>query len=368
MNKKGIALILAFFVIMVLTVLGTVIFSRGINEARIAKKYSESTQAFWVAEAGVNRALKELKSSYAATGLGVWSDTLGQGKYSVDVRNFPDGCSGVDCKKDVTVSAIIPATASSGNERVKRIVEAIISKEIPAGFFDNAIYSAGDVDLNGNSYSITGQVRYADSIDNTGNINGAIVHDPSISPLALLDFGQLLSKSQTQENVYAYVGNKLKNTVTGSEAFPPSFWYSRADDSIDNDGDSSIDESDEWVPNIVYVNGDLELNGNIGTIGGFFVVVGDVINTPDVTQEAIINGNGMIEGIIYTRGEFRVNGGGGNLNINGGIWAGEEARVNGNANISYNLNYMDTIKDLDIAGAAQIISWKDLDNPYKLTP
>lgn len=126
-----------------------------------------------------------------------------------------------------------------------------------------------------------------------------------------------------------------------------------------------IDEEDEWKPNVVYITGDLQLKGSIGTIGGFFVVVGDVINDPDETEDATINGNGTIEGAIYTRGEFRINGGGGaDLNVNGGIWAGDQVRLNGNAKVAYNAEYMEAIKTLVGEGTPQICSWEDKKLPY----
>lgn len=60
MNKRGMALILGFTVIVVLTVLGLAIISRSISENNITKRFISSTRAFWLAEAGVQRAFWEL--------------------------------------------------------------------------------------------------------------------------------------------------------------------------------------------------------------------------------------------------------------------------------------------------------------------
>lgn len=338
MNKKGIALIITFAIIMVLTILGSAIISRSISENNIAKRYTETTQAFWLSEAGINRALYELRNNYSIGSIAPTQS--GSGGYQVTISQ-----SGQN--RIVTSTGYLPF---SGQARASRTVEAVMSKSIPPNFYDNAIYSAGEVDLNGNSYSITGNIRYADEIDNTGNVNGTITQDASISPLARFDFQQLRALSSGQQNVYVMSGNQLVNEATGQEDFPGSFWYSPG------------------VPNIVYIEGDLQLNGNIGTIGGFFVVVGDVINNAGATYDATVNGNGQIEGAIYTRGEFRINGGGGNLNINGGVWAGEEARLNGNAHVSYNQSYMNAIGNLNLNADVQITSWRDTQNSYQLTP
>lgn len=337
MDRKGAVLIYVFLVIVVLTILGVAIFNKSVSERALAQKYVDFTQAFWLAEAGVNQALYALRDNYDTAS--VSSTELGPGGFSASIAT-----SGSD--KIVLATGEVP---SGGTPRASRTIEVEISKAIPANFYDNAIYSAGEVDLNGNSYTVNGNVIYGDELDYSQNhITGTVTGDPSISPLARFDFQELRDLSAAQNNVYVEDGPKLVNQVTGSEAFPSSFWYSAG------------------VPNIIYIEGDLSLNGNIGTIGGFFVVVGDVLTNPNAAEEASVNGVGTIEGIIYTRGEFDVNGGAGNLNVNGGVWAGEEAELNGNANVTYNQAYMEAIEALDLVGTPQITSWDDTQNPYGL--
>jgi len=352
MNKRGIALIVAFMVIVVLTILGTAIVSRSISERFVVQRYAESTQAFWLAEAGVNRALKELKSNYTTVGYGLWPTPMGQGRYQIDVADVT--VNGQAYKK-VTAHGIIPLT---GPARAERVVETIMSKFIPPNFYDNAVYSAGEVDFNGNAFSVTNNlpapdnkaVIYSEEFDvqHPERITGTITQDTTISPLALLDFPQLLALSQGQNNVYDAA--RLEKVKKGQESFPVSFWYSPG------------------VANVVYVKEDLTLKGNIGTVGGFYVVVGDVITNPTGVFDAEINGNGQVDGVIYTRGEFKVNGGGGGLNVNGGVWAGEEIDLNGNSHITYEQSYMDAIEALNINPDVQVNSWRDTQNPYTLAP
>lgn len=358
MTKKGVALVLAFIAIIMLTVFSAVILSRSISEGNLSRRQSESSKAFWVAEAGVNRALEELRDNYNQSGTAVWTGTLSSGQYSVDVS-----IDGTD--RIVTSHGHVPSIADS---RQERIIEATMSKIVPSGFYDNAIYVAETADFNGASFSVTGNVTYGLTLEaeHPENVNGTTTYDESANPLARLDFEQLNTISQGQGNVYD--ASRLQDVKNGSDNFPSSFWYTRADDGIDDDSDGVTDDDDEWVPNVVYVETDLQLNGNIGTIGGFYVVVGDVITSPDETQDATINGTGQIEGTVYTRGEFRINGGGGNLNVNGGVWAGDMARLNGNAHIAYNSDYMSAIENLGIDGSVQITEWTDSQNPYPLTP
>ena len=332
MNKRGSVLIIVFLVIIFLTILGGVMFSRGLSERSLTKKYVDSTRAFWLAEAGINKAFKQLKANFDDTAS--ISGTLGVGSYSVSI--------GAKVNQARTVT-------SSGAANTTRTVEAIMSKKTPDNFYDNAIYSAGEVELKGDSYSVTGKVRYADSIDNQHNhVTDTITKDATIKPLANLDYQSLYNTSLAQNNVYIIKSKKLVNQATNSQSLPGSFWYS------------------DGVPNVVYVIGDLKLNGNIGTVGGFFVVVGDVLTDPTDEQDAEIDGNGKIEGVIYTRGEFKVDGGGGKtrLNVDGGVWGGEEVKLNGNGDVAYNKTYMDAVKALGVDGALQITSWDDTQNPY----
>ena len=43
---------------------------------------------------------------------------------------------------------------------------------------------------------------------------------------------------------------------------------------------------------------------------GFIYPLGEIVD------DTVINGNGTIDGVVYTLGEFRINSGGGNLNVN----------------------------------------------------
>lgn len=340
MNKKGAVLIYSFMVIAVFTVLGTAMLSKGVSERSLVQKYVDSTQALWTAEAGVNQAFKELSADSQARGNELWSDTLNTGRYSIDVEDVDS-----DTLK-ITSHGFVPADSS----RVERIVEVTADMGIPPDFFDNAIYCAGDVRLNGNTYEVEGNVRYAGEISDTEHVDGTVTEDSSINPLAMFDFSRLLEISEGQDNVYIEENNQLVKESTGEEeAFPDSFWFS------------------EGVPNVVYIKGDLSLNhsDSEGNIGGFFVVAGDIINDSEAEQDAALNGNISIDGLIYARGEVNLNGGAGNLNVDGGIWGGDEVDLNGNTAVSYNQSYMDAVDNLG-AGSVRMTNWKDTLNPYSL--
>ena len=345
-SRKAAVLLVCFIVIIVLAILGSAFLLRTVGEKNIVQKAKEHIQAFYLAQAGVMRALSELRQDYSWPGTTSGQDVdLVYGEYRVSVEE-------ANTKRKVIASGFIPESASAF---VQRTIEVFVQKEdMPLDFFDNALYSSGDATFNGNAYEVNGDVIYAGEFSgDSSNVDGDVIQDPSISPLARLDFCQLRQISASQGNVYDAFR-------LSSDFLPGSFWYTRADDGVDNDEDGTSDEADEWVPNIVYVEADLVLRGNVGIVGGVFVVVGDVITDPDNTQDTTINGNGEIDGCVYTTGEFTVNGGGNGINVNGGVWAGLEATLNGNVNVTYNAEYMDALDNLPLNTDIQIISWQEL--------
>ena len=350
-SKKAVVLIFSLVVVAILGALAMSMLYRSISENRMIQKFENSSKAFWLAEAGVNRALEELRNNYASSGNCLWLTSLGQGEYCVDV--IVNGQ-----ERNLTAHGFIP---SRDAVQIERLINVVIVKRIPPNFYSNALYSAGDLDINGDAYSVDGDVIYAGELDSDHpeNITGTTTADSTISPLARLDFEQLYTISDSQGNVYDVAGNgKLLDPDTGlEETLPASFWYSLPTDPAD---------PTTGVPNVVYIQGDLKLTGNVGTVGGFLVVVGDVITNEDEVYDTTISGTGLIDGAIYTRGSFRVNGGGTGLNVNGGVWAGQEIRLNGSADITYNEDYMTAIQALQIEADAQVTSWQDPQNPYPI--
>lgn len=338
-NKGAVMLLFSYLVIAVLLIIGAAFVVRTINEKNFSYRNKETKEAFNLAEAGINFAITMLQQDYNWSGQPPLN--LGRGQYSVSINNIlPD-------KRQIISSGFIPLAA---NFRVSKTIEVVVRKFMAPNFYDSAIYTADELDLNGNAYAVNGNVVYGDNepAGNTDNITGTITQDTSIYPLASLDFQQIYNISQGQGNVYDAA--RLSDVKKNLDSFPTSFWFSPPSDP---------DDPTTGIPNVVYIETDLELNGNIGSVGGFFVVAGDVITNPLGVYDAAINGNGQIDGAIYTRGNFEVNGGGGGLNINGGVWAGTEAELNGNATVSYNQDYMDAIKALNIEPGLQIISWRE---------
>ena len=339
-TQRGVVLVQVYLVVAILVILSLAVASYALTEFRVSQAHQRGVQAFYVAEAGLDHAISELRNDFT------WSDGFSdepygdEGSYSVTVEQDGD-------LQVLTSTGTIAAGVAGG---VQRQVQAVVRKMLLPNFFDNAIYSSGDVIFNGNAYEVQGNVLSGDTnstIDNTGNVDGNVVYDETADPLPRFNFEQLYDLASEQGNVYD--AERLHDIQTGQDSFPPSFWRTPLTDPTD---------PTTGVPNVVYVTTDLALNGNIGTIGGFFVVVGDVLTDPSASEDATLNGNGIVDGPIYTRGEFRINGGAGRLNINGGVWAGVEARLNGNATVSNNREYMDALRQL-LQADVEVVLWRE---------
>lgn len=336
-SKGAVALIAAYSVIAVLLVLFLALSVKIIFNRMFTSRNIERTQALHIAEAGLDYALDQLRGNYS------WTPSAAA--IAFENGEFFISLTTVGPRKRVESKGFIPTQV---NYREQRILEAWMKEAIPNNFYDNAIYSSGEVDFNGNSYTVDGNVVYYSEIENPGNVTGTITQDEAANPLAMLDFNDLYNKSVAQGNFYN--AQRLDDVKHGLDSFPTSFWRTPPIDPL---------HPETGIPNFVYIEGDLVLSGNVGSLGGFFIVVGDVLNNPSATFDATINGNGQIDGCIYTRGIFRVNGGGGGLNVNGGVWSGEEAELNGNATVTYNAGYMAAIR-ANISADVQVISWREI--------
>jgi cytoskeletal protein CcmA (bactofilin family) len=350
-NKKGSVLIFVYAVIFILLSLSASVIAHSILERKAFEITKQRAEAFYVAEAGMDSALAALKtsSSYGGTGgipVSVSRDSIVIGQYETTVVDV-----GSSLRNIVITSYVPQKTVTSGVLRQTCKAEGVArvsANPPPPSFYANAIYSAGEVEFTGNSYDVTGNVVYADTISNAGRVSGTVSHDITISPLAQFDFSAMRTAAVAQGNLYTAA------RLASGAAFPTGFWYTAPSDPSD---------PTTGVPNVVYVEGDMTLHGNV-TAGGFFLVVGNVLTNPDVTSDTEITGNVTVNGCIYSTGEFELKGGGNSLNVNGGIWAGDEAEFTGNAKVAYNTDFMAAVKhfvDNASSGTIQLLSWRQLE-------
>jgi len=346
LNRRGSVLVMVYAVLGVLLVLSGIFVARVVSDRKLFDIGRERQEAFYLAEAAVDEGIEELNNNWATYSGTASAQPLGRGEYEITVSTVSAS------QRQILADGYVPTKASP---RAERHLEAIAKKQTPPSFYDNAIYSAGGLDLKGTSYAVNGDVTYAGSCSgNTSSITGATTNDPTIAPLAQFDWAVLRAIAVTQGNLYD--ANRIKDVETSKDSYPSDFWFSAPTDPLD---------PTTGTPNVVYLEGDMTLNGNIGTIGGFLLVVGDVLTDPTDSSDTTINGHGEIDGCVYSTGNFRVNGGGGGLNVDGGVWSGLESRLDGNCTVAFNEFFMDAVEYLvnsnSAGGVVQLLSWRELE-------
>jgi hypothetical protein len=343
-NNKGFILILCYVLIVSLALLGAGYYYYAINESKLTRRNVYFNQAFYLAETGIDQALKQLRSTYSWNS-GFNNQALGSvGTYSVVVTT--DG----NYRKLVSTGKV----ATSPSSTINYVIEAYAGKtsSIPESFFNYEIYGAKDLKLC--NVTVNGNVIYADKIKTRKEtvINGTTTSDDNISPLTSLDFASLKALSQSQGNYYDK--DRLKDVKQGSATFPSSFWY----------------DQQNQIPNVIYCESDLHVKGNFGTIAGFFLVVGNVVSKDEDTADTHIHGQGIIQGAIYTNGKLHVHAESHDdkqsdddaafdpITINGNLWVGKDTHIHKNVTLTYNSEYINAIKNLSLGGQVQIVSWR----------
>lgn len=328
-NKKGIALIMGLGFSLFFAALTVFYINTTVSGFKLTKQMTYSAKAFYLAESGVQKALYELRKDYNWPGEGPVSlDWAGSSKGYYEVAVTAE-----DNKRHIVSTGYYPTKYSA---LAKRAIEAYAEIVAPSWFFNNAMTAGEDVDLNGN-YTVTGDILYGDSID------PADLGQQLDGEFPLLNFSQLKAVAESQIKPDGQNNLYTAADIESGKAFPDSFWF---------------DEANQ-IPNIVYVETDLTLRGNVGTVGGFFVVAGNVITSESGSADTTINGNGTIDGCVYTLGDFRINGGGNGLGVTGGVWAKDDVTLNGNSQVAFNQEYMQAINSMNISFKPQMTSWKE---------
>ena len=347
-RQRGSVLVLCYLLVLALMAFGSALMARSSMDQRTAQQHLGLLRAFQAAEAGIDDALTRLRSPVN----GYWDVCT-----AFTAEGYSVQCEEEDGRRHLVSLGTFTAPLSGTTSRQ---LEVTVQRFVPPNFYDHVSYAAGALDIDSHAaYAIEGSVlvsqALAENIDTSAIVNDndpPVTVDPTAAPLPQLDLAQLYAIAVSQGNVYD--AKRLAAIQQKKDAFPSAFCY---------DGSPLANTEEDPTPcepNVNYITTDLVLNGNIGTIGGFFVVVGSVLTDPTVSEDTTVNGSGSIAGAIYTTGQFQVNGGGGSgFNVDGGIWAGTDVDLSGSVNLTCNAAYMNAIKNLHINADVQLLFWRD---------
>jgi hypothetical protein len=326
-NERGMVMLIVVMIMMGVSLLGLASLLVVGTDIRIAGQYKQSAQAFWAAEAGVQRTLGELRDNRDFTGE---IDPEAMGNSSVFSANVTP-LSGY----------LVRVVAEGRNKTSRRRIEVIINTD---SAFESALNVGGDLTLEGKPRISSEGVRvngdaYLDLDSGTPELNLYMPTDGTLNAE-----GDLTNLNRVEKEAMDLAAIKLKDTD----------WYDMGDMAseafvFDNDssyrnrhrnrnqygflnGDTvmtmnNLDFND--VPpgangnRVIFVDGDLTLNGTIaGT--GTIVTTGKIIctggfvtsGTPTVTMIAKddvminfdTNAQSEINGLVYTEGDYELHG------------------------------------------------------------
>jgi len=248
-NNRGIALIASYIIIAVLLIVSAAFSARSIGEQRVANKEKDSVQAFWLAEAGLDRAINELPDTPL-------SGTLGRGAYSTQTS------VATSVRFLITSSGGVPGLDTTDPNNIVRTITALVEQPVnaaSAGDITSAITASGDVVVRGSA-----------------EVNGDIDDND------VFDF----------EDVFGVSKEVMKNNASNLYTDPENNVTPVAEitwSDLVNDDEMIISDSNWEGSGILVVNGDLRLTG------GLFRGIIWVIGTLWVSGEPVVDGAIFVE-------------------------------------------------------------------------
>ncbi|MBU0634092.1 MAG: hypothetical protein KKB82_00170 [Candidatus Omnitrophica bacterium] len=395
-NKKGIMLVIALIVIVLLTILSTGIFVRSISETKSAAVFTNAKRAFWLAESGIQKGIYELNYN------GAWSGTTQNslssgGDYEISLTSLSGS------RYQITSTSYFPSKAAAN--AVARTITAILKKSFS---FDYATYAGADLSLagnaatnsysssegaygtssinangdvgtngdisgSGNNYAVNGDAVISPDgeFDESDHISGDIVQQPEVTLIlpivpatlaALSSSGSISSTTTLSSGDYKYLNINLSSSDTLTITGPVNLYLTGAT-SISTSGTSSIvvDSASSGAVTI-YFDGDVDLTGqgitNATNTPSNLLLLG----TNSSEQDFDVSGQADFCGAVYApTADMRISGQGTLC----GSFVGNDVALSGNAAIHYDEDLEDMELDL---GSYQVESWKDSQSPYAVTP
>lgn len=329
MNKRGVALVLAFIVILVLGLLLGSVFLKTMNENNLAKRYVNSTRALWVAEAGVAQAVRNI--------LGIsGSGNLDSGGY-VWISAFWRTIGTNDYYNIVSTGTV---SLPSGDNVQRQISAVARTPAVDANRFPFSLVSSGDLCFGGNCKGDPTKYVHPQPLLPNPPVDPALYPQETVCP-----GGSCWNEKNTELNflnLFGYQSSEIKSLadhVYTKATFPGS-------------GISGV----TWVD--VPVGEKLSLTGGSGS--GY--------DSPDGTGILIVNGdvemaagNYLFRGIIYVIGKFAARGtfdGYGSVVVQARTEI-EESTINGTPDFWHSKYDIEQALRCLAANSAYIVSWKE---------
>lgn len=349
-SDRGIILPMTIIIMMLFALMAAALLGFGVNERTAASSQILTARAFAAAEAGAQKAYYYLTTS-GPGGTPVDGSTWRTTGYAENLPAPNSADSFTVTVQDGTGAqvgnAVIVSTATvSGHQRR---IQMIVAGSGSLG--SNAISTTGTI----GNYGIVSGNAAGTASGNPGTTVESGSWKPPISRLPKVNLNGLRAKAQAEGYYFkGEVTTRVSGGVVtmsdnyGHTATLPTTLTTTGDDTTGTVNVIFIDNSSPTAN-----DGGFSLNGNY-TLGGFIVSMGaSTLQSADDT----FGGTYTVNGVVYSPGDIRLNGGGNATNLTGGILAAQSVEIRGNHDrVTY-----DATKMKRAGGASSYqISWTEL--------
>ena len=340
MNKKGIALVFSFIIVMVLTILLGSLFLKTMNENSLVRRHVDSTSALWLAEAGLSEAVRNIGS---ASGSGFLP--LNQASHSWNYITTFWKQIGINNYYNITANGTV---LLAGGGQIRRRIQAV------------ARTTAANPDLFTDSLASNGNLCFKQCDDADKDANRFVFSqpdpnllgiDPDLYPLETQCPGAT-GNCEDDNNLSLSIKNLLGYQFPELEALADHVYTT-----------DTVPDNIHGVTYIKIVDGKIKMNG--GGSGGSYQYpngTGLLIIDGNVDQMTV-NGNYFFKGIIFVNGYLKARGtfssyGSVLVQVSAGLEDG--GTVNGTPNFFHSkFDIKKALEELE-DNSAVIVSWKEI--------
>jgi len=341
-NEQGAALVTALLVMLVLTLLGTVIAFTAATEGRQSVRYSDKTQAYYLARSGAEAASEYIIKYYDP------ENSLEDFVEGIDLENFIEEGTIEDISITATENEqtkILETTASYNDVRESVKVELVGRGGL--GILDYAIFSKSeDVELDlGNNQTVEGPIGSKSTIDFGNNDEGDFEYDENLTDIIFPELdNSVFDNREDRERIH---NEEITIDTDGEDKYLTIEGItSNRDIIVDGGGTLHLKVEDEFK---------FSGSGELITENESKVI----IYVDNDIDEVILNGGPSLNAFIFAPGSKVKWAGGANETIKGGIIAKEFEGANSNTIVKHDpdllrngaFSNLDDLEEVSAGGA-----------------
>ena len=283
-NESGMILPMVIIFMFALTITGLAFLNMGVMEHNLTMREVHKTQAFYLAEAGMEHARFKLRDNWDIL-TSIDETPLEEGIYAVDIYNTDTEGNLLDPDNDNRRRIRSTGTV----KKVSQIVQAIVRKPPSGANIDAVLESGGTIEIASNAVTVSGLVRAKEAIiDKHEQITDEDI-DPFLFDNPNAYFEEIFNATKDQMMEMAKRNGIYYEDPANDAPVHKITWVEVSE------GKSFQVVSTGWIGDgILIVNGDFKITG--GTFDGIIWVTGNIgMGNPEITGALFVEGGTTVE-------------------------------------------------------------------------